>query len=260
MNQVQNRIEIIKKNGYKLDFKTIFNSILENYKKIAIYAGLMILVSAIVFFLTVFTGLVAFLGVDVVTEMLKPENLNPENFSKEFILIYSACAILFTCLISPFTAGFIKMAYCAERDEEFHLSTFFQYYKFPYLIELFLATFIITLFNTGISKVIENLGFPTIGALTTMIISFFTLLTIPLIIFGKLKAIEAIKNSITIISKQPLIIFNLTAVSLLATALSILAVIAGMTIFFIGIFFTIPFIYSLYYILYKEIIGFEEID
>jgi hypothetical protein len=26
-------------------------------------------------------------------------------------------------LISPLTAGLIKMAYCAERDEEFHVST-----------------------------------------------------------------------------------------------------------------------------------------
>lgn len=252
MNHLQNRLEIIKKNGYKLEFETTFNLIFENYKKIAIYAGLMIFVSAIILLLAIFIFLIAYFGIDAVTEMLKPENLKPENFSKEFILIYSGSAILFTCLISPFTAGFIKMAHCADNDHEFHITTFFEYYKFQYFKELFIATFLITLFNTGISNSLDLLGAPIVGSLITMMISFYTLLTIPLIIFGKSKALDAIKNSVAIISKQPITVISLTAISMLAA-------LVGLIGFGIGVIFTIPFIYSLYYIIYKEIIGFEKI-
>ncbi len=251
MNHLQNRLEDIKKNGFQIEFETVFNHIFENYKKIAIYAGLMIFVSTIFIFFSIFILLIAYFGIDTVTEMLKPENLKPENISKEFIVFYSGGAILFTCLISPFTAGFIKMAYCADNDQEFHISTFFEYYKFQYFKELFIATFLITLLNTGISTALDLAGAPLIGTLITMIISFFTLLTIPLIIFGKSNALEAIKNSIAIISKQPKTIISLTAVSMLAA-------IVGLIGFCIGVLFTIPFIYALYFILYKEIIGFEE--
>ncbi|WPR70562.1 hypothetical protein SLW70_11525 [Flavobacterium sp. NG2] len=253
MNQAQNRIESIKENGYTLEFENVFNLVFENYKKIAIYAGLIIFVFSVLFFATVFISLSAYFGMETITDMLKPENLKPENLSKEFILIYSGCAIIFTCLISPFTAGFLKMAYCADKDQEFPISALFQYYKLSYFIELFIATFFITIFNTGITNALDLAGLPIVGSIITMLVSFYTLLTIPLIIFGKLKALEAIRTSIMIISKQPLVILSLVAVSMVAA-------IVGLIVFCIGVLFTIPFLYSLYYILYKEIIGFEEIE
>lgn len=245
------RITKIKAEGYPLNFETIFNLIFENYKKIAVYAGLLIFVFTVLFVSTVYVSLAAYFGVDTITEALKPENLKPENLSKEFLMIYSGFAVLFTCLISPLTAGFLKMAYCADHDQEFHITTFFGYYKLSYFIPLFVATFIITLFNTGISTASELIGQPIVGSLITMIVSFYSLLTIPLIIFGELSAIEAIKASVTIVSKQPSVLLSLVAVSMIAS-------IVGLLVFCIGVLFTIPFVYSLYYILYKEIIGFEE--
>jgi hypothetical protein len=38
-------------------------------------------------------------------------------------------------LISLLTAG-LKMAYCAERDEEFHVSTVFSYYTTAYFAQI----------------------------------------------------------------------------------------------------------------------------
>ena len=251
MTPEHNRIESKIAQGYKLNFETVFNQIFENYKKIAVYAGLILFVFGILLIAIVYGGLLAYFGLETITEMIKPENLKPENFSREFIINYTICAVLFTCFISPFTAGLIKMAYCADRDEEFHLSTIFAYYKFPQFMTLFVATLIITVINTGISTSTELMGIPLIGSIITMLISFYTLLTIPLIIFGNLGALQSIKSSITLISKQPLIIVSLCAVSILAT-------LVGLVVFIIGIIFTIPFIYSFYYILYKEIIGFEE--
>jgi hypothetical protein len=69
-----------------------------------------------------------------------------------------------------------------------------------------------------------------------------------LIIFGNLQAIEAIKGSMIVVSKQFFILMGLLIVSLLFTMLGIFG-------FCIGIFFTMPFIYSMYYSIYNEIIG-----
>ena len=44
MNTTKDKIEKISTNGYELDFGTVFENAFENYKKIALYAGLMLLV------------------------------------------------------------------------------------------------------------------------------------------------------------------------------------------------------------------------
>ena len=92
-----------------------------------------------------------------------------------------------------------------------------------------------------------------LGLAISLIISFLTFLSIPLIVFGNLNAIDAIKGSIIIVSKQPLTLVGLLIVSTLFCMIGLIAVC-------IGIFFTMPFIYSMYYCIYDAIIGDEESD
>ncbi|MCW2119630.1 hypothetical protein [Flavobacterium sp. 7A] len=250
MDLQKNKIEKLKSEGYTLKFENLFNQIFENYKKIALYAGLILFVFGILLITAIYGGLLSYFGIETITEMTKPENLNPANFSKEFLMIYTAFAILFTCLISPFSAGFIKMAYCADHDEEFRLSTIFSYYHSTKFFTLFITTLIIALVNNGISTSAEYFGFPVVGTVLTMLISFYALLTVPLIIFSNLGIFESIQTSMILVSKQPTIIIGLCTVSIIAT-------LVGMLLFIIGIIFTLPFIYSFYYILYKEVVGFE---
>lgn len=187
---------------------------------------------------------------ETVLEKLKPENLQPENLSLNSMLIFSGVSLLITCLLSPFSAGLIKMAYCAERDDEFHVSTMFEYYKAPYFKELFVATFLITIVNSILSGILNYIQIPVLEVVFSVTIGLFTILMIPLIIFGKLKAVEAIQASILIVSKQPLVIFGLLVVGVIASLVGFIGCC-------IGIVFTIPFMYSLYYALYSEIIGFD---
>ena len=49
MKLIKDKIEEIKANGYQIDFGTVFEHAFENYKKIALYAGLMLLVFLILF-------------------------------------------------------------------------------------------------------------------------------------------------------------------------------------------------------------------
>src|SRR3970040_3095344 len=124
MKTTKEKIEEIQINGYQIDFGNVFNHAFENYKKIALYAGLMIFVFAILLgFLA--GGIVIFtFGVSAINQKML-ENLRVENFTGMHLAIYIILGILFNCLLVPFSAGLIKMAHSAEKDEEFHVSTVF---------------------------------------------------------------------------------------------------------------------------------------
>lgn len=250
MKSTQDRIEEIKTNGYRLDFGTVFENAFENYKKIALYAGLMLLVFSILFGTLIIGILVSIFGIETTTNAVENGNLRPELFTGNFLLIYTASVILITCIMSPFQAGFLKMADCGEKDEEFHVSTIFEYYKMPYFSSIFVSTLIIAVLSSTLSLLFQSAGIHFVGGLTSITISLLTFFTVPLIVFGKMNAVEAITSSITIVLKQPLLIFALVIVSWIAS-------IVGLIGLCIGIFFTIPFAYSMSYTLYFSIISNE---
>lgn len=258
MKPVKERIEAISTNGYELDFGTVFEHAFENYKKIALYAGLMLLVFFVVLSILFMIGMISYVGMEDFSKKLTQFSELKEK-PLNIVLQINAGMILLSGLLNPFMAGFFKMADCAEKGEEFHVSTMFTYYKSPYFANIFIAIFIITLVNMGLSTLLELAGLNIIGTLISLILSFVTFLVVPLIVFGQLNAIEAIKSSIIIVSKQPLVLLGLIIVAIITAAIGIFA-------FCIGILFTMPFIYSMNYAIYSSIIGIdsakriEEID
>jgi hypothetical protein len=251
MNLKQDRIEEILRNGYKLDSEKVFNKAFENYKKIALYAGLMIFVFMVILMIIIVSMGISFLGLAALSqESMKELTVNLENLSGVNLMIYMGASILFSSLISPLTAGLIKMAYCAERDEEFHVSTVFSYYSTKYFLQIFTATFLILLVSNGVSMALTYSGIILIGPIISLAISFFTILTIPLIIFSDANALDAIKYSFSIVLKQPLILLGLIVVAIIGSMVGFIGCC-------IGVFFTIPFVYSMFYAMYSEIIGFE---
>lgn len=249
----KNRIEELKTNGYQLDFGTVFESAFENYKKIALYAGLMLLVFSIISVVIMMGGLISYIGV----ENLESFANKLKEFSQlkvmplDIALPLNAGLILYSAIVTPFMSGFLKMAHCGEKGEEFHVSTMFSYYKSPYFLNIIISVFIISIFGTGLAMLLEYAGLSFVGTVTTMLVSFLTFLTIPLIVFGNLNATEAIQSSIIIVSKQPLVLLGLIIVAGIGAILGIFG-------FCIGIFFTWPFMYSMTYVIYKTIVGIDE--
>jgi hypothetical protein len=252
MTPIKERIAAIKTDGYQLDFGTVFEHAFENYKKIVWYAGLLLFVFAILFIIFLSTGLVSYVGVKNMEEF--NNNLknfsNPNGMSSTILLPIQIGIIVSSSLLAPFTAAFFKMADCGEKGEEFHVSTMFSYYKAPYFWNIFSATLLLSFLSFGVSFLLELSGIQIIGNLISLTISFLTFLTIPFIIFGKLNAIDAIKSSLIIVSKQPIVLLGLLVVAIIATLLGLIG-------FCIGIFFTYPFIYSMYYAIYSAIIGID---
>lgn len=243
---IQDKIEEIKKKGYELDFGSVFNLTLENYKKIAVYAGSLLLL----FFSIIIGILIVSMGLKAFFELFKPENIIALSTNTDFIIINLVSSILFTSLSSPFFAGLLKMVRCAKMDEEFHFSTVFTFYKTSHFKELVGATFLISSCSTLLSYALEYSGNPLLGFVISIVISGFTLLTIPLIIFSDMKAITAIKSSVLIVSKQPLVIIGLMIMAMLLAIVGFLGC-------FVGVFFTMPFVYAMYYTIYESIIGFD---
>jgi hypothetical protein len=252
MKPIKDRIEEIRTNGYELDFGTVFESAFENYKKIALYAGLMLLFFFIALGVLFIIGMIYYVGMENMEEFSKKITQFSELKEKplDIVLQLNAGMLLLSGLLNPFLAGFFKMADCAEKDEEFHVSTMFSYYKSPYFLNIIITTFIITLVNVGLSTLLELAGFNIIGSIISLTLSFITFLVVPLIVFGKLNAIDAIKSSVIIVSKQPLVLLGLIIVSLIAAIIGIFG-------FCIGILFTMPFVYSMNYTIYKNIIGID---
>src|SRR6187402_1369708 len=144
MNPTLERLHDIEKNGYQLDFANVFNHAFENYKKIALYAGLVIFICSVLFVVFIGASLTSLIGVSALSKELSPETFKIENLTESNILALGGVSLVISCLFSPFQAAFLKMAHCGDRDEAFHISDLFSYYKLPYLKEIIVSTLLIT--------------------------------------------------------------------------------------------------------------------
>jgi hypothetical protein len=248
MNQTLERLHDIEKNGYQIDFGVVFNNAFENYKKIALYAGLVLLIGTISFIIFTSISLVSVLGITTMTQEFTPEKLKIENISQSNLLLLGGVSIILSCLLTPFQAAFLKMAHHGERDEEFLVSSLFSYYKLPYLKKILASTLMIAAISFAQATLMTYIKLEILGTIISYFISFITILTIPLIIFGNLEAVDAIKHRIKIVFKQPFILFALMIIAIIGALVGLMACC-------VGIFFTIPFLYSMNYAIYDAIIG-----
>lgn len=250
MKSTLEQIEDIKKDGYSIDFSTVFTYAFENYKKIALYSGLIILVFSILAFIVIMGLATVVYGIQALSEdFIK----NFENQKLTYLeqLVSTVAVAVVSAIFAPLGAGFLKMADCADKDEEFNVSTIFTYYKAPYFFQLFSLAFLLAIVSTGISYALDSTGIMFLGGGVSIMISFFTYFAIPLVIFGNLKAIDAIKSSIIVVSKNPLIIFVLFIVGFLGS-------LVGLVACCIGVIFTVIFNTSVTYATYFSIFTEEE--
>ncbi len=244
MNTTQEQLNDVLQKGYSLDFSPVFEKAFGNYKKIALQAGVVLLIVGAILAVLITALSSGLFGIGNFSETLFQISLNSSFLT---ILFYVIAIAGISAVLSPVSAGLIQMAHLAETGKDFSISIAFDYYKGKYFKELFLAAFIL-----GLAGALVSL-FPFIGAIVSYAISFFTFLTIPLIIFADLKAVDAIQKSIQLVSKQPLVLLGL----LIVTGLAIMIGLIGLCI---GILFTLPFMYSMYYTIYAHIIPLDSQD
>jgi len=254
MKATLQRIEKIKKSGYKLDLGEAINDIFTNYKKIALLGGAVLLVTGIAALVLVGGFAAVIYGATEVTNTLA--DYSKDMLSSTGLIVNLVVAVVAAGLFAPITAGLIQMAHHAEVNEEFDFSTAFVHYKSEHFKELFFSAAIVTLAGSSLTTFFQylNLHNPTadflfigtgLSGLISALIQIFTFLMIPLIIFGNLKAMDAIKSSFVLVSK------NFWTILLLSIIFGVF-IILGLFAICIGIIFTIPVMYSAQYIIYKN--------
>lgn len=252
MKSTLDQVEDIKNHGYNLDISAVINHAFENFKKISLYSALIIFIFSFIFGIAILGIIGAIFGVASISKDLV-EQFQPQNLSYTELLITTLGVSLVTALLAPFAAGFLKMADCADKDEEFNVSTIFSYYSAPYFAQIFVATLIIAGVSSAISNAIESSGLLFVGGIFSFFISFFTYLTIPFIIFGNLQAIDAIKSSFIVVARNPILIFAAFIVGFFGSMVGLFACC-------IGILFTLAFNTSMTYATYHAIFSIEEED
>ena len=260
MKSTLQRLEEIKRNGYRLDLGETINEIFANYKNIALLGGaviLLVFIAAIV----IFGGAAALIiGIGSFTQIITDYS---EGIVTQTALITNLIfSTIGAGLFAPIVAGLIQMAHNSSINEDFDFGTAFMHFKSTHFKELFLSAALIALIGSGLSTVIEfgKLNNPEgnffmvgslIGGIISVAVQVFTLLTVPLIIFGNLNAIDAIKGSFVLVSKHFWLILLLTIIMGIFVGLGLIALC-------IGIFFTIPAMYSMQYIIYKSAMPIDE--
>ncbi|WP_139363504.1 hypothetical protein [Flavobacterium sp. LM5] len=229
----------------EIHFETVLNQAFANYKKIALYAGLALFVFFFILVIVV-SGISA--------NLIGQENINEKSMMQlqklmtiePYVWYYIGFSIVLGSLLSPFMASFYKMADAAEKDLPFGVSDLFSYYKPKYFFTIFTTTIIIGLATNGATLIADELGLSFVGILIVLMINFITLFTIPLLIFEDATVFNAVKTSIAIVLKQPMVIF-------LLVFLSLIGVLLGFFAFCIGIIFTYPFFISMVYAIFKQV-------
>lgn len=262
MKSTLQKVEEIKKYGYRLDIGEAISQTFENYKKIALLSGGVILLLSIIF-MVIAMGIVGVLGLafsftDYLTEY------SAGSFGATALLMNLAVQVVLYALLAPISAGLLQIAHNAETNRDFEFSTAFVHYKTKHFKHLFLATALIILASSGFGILMQISQLYFFDVTLTIVLTFLsvvvslaatilTLLTIPYIIFGDLTAMDAIKASIITVSKRFWIILLLMIVCGICAMLGLIALC-------IGIFFTLPIYLSAQYIIFRNAFPMDEKD
>ncbi len=261
MESTLQKLEEIKKHGYRLDFGQTLEQAFENYKKIALLAGAVILL--IVVIMIVVWGSIVGILVGAGSFMETMTEMQADSLSSTAIMVNLFVGVVATALVTPLYAGLLKIAHHAETFKDYNFSTAFDHYKSSAFKEIVLGTVVVTLFAQGLTLIAQLLGsftefgealwFKFLAGLIAVFISYMTFLMVPLIIFGNLKASQAISGSFVLVGKRFWTILLLLVVCFICAMFGIIGLC-------IGIFFTLPIMYSIQYTIYRSAMGVDEED
>ena len=246
-NEINNKIE----NGFELDLGKIIDNSFEIFKKVVWTAGFAYLLFGLLISFLVIFGM-TFIDQSQL-EQLK-ESIQDPNFLKEnpeIMGYYMVILIIAGALFAPLNAGILNLCHLAKTNQPFSISSIFNYYRSKYFIDIIVGTLIISIISIGTSTALGFLNLDLVGTVIQVSISLFTILFLPLIIFGNQNFSNAIQKSIKLVVKSP---FTILGAIIIAGIFSIL----GLLALCIGMFFTLPFVNVMNYCLYDSIIGFEK--
>lgn len=250
MNTAQSLKEKIN-NAQKLDFGTLIDQIIALYKKVWVQ-GLLLFIFNVIIMLPIIIVVYVPLIIATIAQS-ESGDYNPDFMTDVFaglsVIYILGIIVLFVVLISfvaALNAGFYKIIKQADYDSPVSTSDFFYFVKKKYLLKL-LVLMILSTVIAALSAV-----FCYVPLIYTMVpISFF------LIFFTfnpELSISDIFELSFKLGTKKWLITFGLLIV------IGIVITIIGTLSCGLGYLFSTPFSYLPIYVVYKQVVGFEERD
>ncbi|UPS90275.1 hypothetical protein [Bizionia sp. M204] len=248
MNTMNSLLEKIA-NAPSLDFGTIFSDAFDLFKKTWVQGFLLQIITFIIVLPFILLLYLPLLG--IIISQATTGDQDPEAFQAYFaglgimyMLFFIAGILVLSVVSLALNAGFFRIMKRLDHNEPIKTSDFFYYLKGKYFGKLLILMFA-ALFISLIAVMLCIL--PIIYVVVP--IYFFS------IIFAfnpELPAGDIIKASFKLGNKKWLLVFGLTIIA------SLLAQIVGMLMCGIGILVTAPFVYHPMYLVYKNVIGFED--
>ena len=248
LNNLQQRIQ----NAKDVDFGTVFNQCIELYKKVWVQGLLLQIFALLVMMPFIIMFYVPFIG--AMMEQSRSGNVDPDALSEImygggsalYILLFYLVIFALSAISALLYAGFYRIIKAMDHGQEFQTSDFFYFFKGKYFGKGFLLMILASLIS-GVAVMLCVL--PVFYVMVP--IMFF----IPIFAYNPDLSIgDIISLGFNLGNKKWLLTFGLLIVSAIIVYL--------LTIITCGLggLFLAAFMYMPIYIIYKEVIGFGDLD
>ena len=250
MNTITSLLEKINTDK-PLDFGNILSESIELFKKTWLQGFLLQLFTMIIMLpliIVLYIPLIGFIIAQAEGGYSDPEDFNAffAGISVLYIVFVIVGIFVLGTISVALNAAFFRIMKKLDNNEQVSTSDFFYFIKAKYLSKIFVL-------------MLASVGIAILATLLCYIPVFYVI--IPLSYFSIIYAFnpelsvgEIVKASFKIGNKKWLLTLGLIIVS------SMLAQIVGFLLCFVGLFFTATFVYHPIYIIYKSVIGFDEVS
>ena len=230
------------------DIGKIIDESFATFKKTVWISGAGILLLLLIIMPITFFAIFKYMDISSTEEFIKKSQTLDKDFN--YLMMNAAIGIILAPFIAPITAGFYKLNHLAKQNKEFGLNNLFDYYKNPYFMSLAVSAFLATIYSNVVGLLLVYLNLPLIGSIMQIFIALLFIFAIPLIIFDKQPALQAMANSSKIFVKHPFTI-------IISLVFAFIIALLGFFALCIGILFTVGYFYTMNYTLYNEIYPIE---
>ncbi|MTG97174.1 MULTISPECIES: hypothetical protein [Myroides] len=256
MNNLNDILKNIKENGYQIAPFQVMGEAFTYYKRtfLSVIATLMFIIFGTMLLISSIISNNYDLNKEdqsVMQEQLAEIMNNFLNLliTTPYIYYYYVAMIFLTAIGSIVMAGFFKLNADASHGRLPRFLGAFKYFLSIKGLYVFIAALIVTTVFMAISVPFQLMGLSMVALAINWLVHTLTIFTIPLIIFGNRNPLAAIKDSIMVVNKQPIPI-------ILTIVLNYFLLMSSLFIFLIGIFLFLPYLFSVYFTLYKQVIGY----
>lgn len=250
MKKFTEKIERIEKDGVHLSLNSIMNEAVKYYPKTALPSGLAFIL--LTFLISLLSILLFINQVEDATKFVEQlTQFNPASLSLKQLSLYIIALTLVSALGSILNAGLIQIVADVSGHKIPRIKTAFRYFTRKEGLYIFMAHFTVTLLFNVLSQYLQIQNLTLVSLAINWLINTLIVLVTPLIIFDQLSPWQAIRYSIQVVNKKPAtLIFILILTSFLVGI--------GALFFIVGLFFTVPFLYCIYFAIYNQTIGYSE--